>query len=348
MTIGKLYAQGEAAVPFLLIDPSAKGNGMAGAMASVTNDASANFYNPACLVRTKWISADLNHINWSPEFNFHYDQTSVAFSIPEVGSFGISYCRFDLGENVLTDETGEELGTFNSNEWALSLGHAYRFSKYLALGMNFRLIQSNLTDFKVRVGSEQGNGEDTAYAFDFGLLVENVLSKSCYYDRKLHKIFSNWFIHRPPPGLSVGLSISNIGPDIKYIDADQADPLPQNFRLGISWNYVDTDIIGLITSIDVQKLLIKKNEYGESDPFMKAWFTSWDKDGVNDMTLSIGQQITIMSVFSLRMGFFYEDPNYGDRKFYTYGLSYGPETLSTNIRLIDTVDNDTRLSKTLM
>jgi len=59
-----MYAQGEAAVPFLLIDPSAKGNSMAGAMGSVTNDASANFYNPACLVRTKYISADLNHVKW--------------------------------------------------------------------------------------------------------------------------------------------------------------------------------------------------------------------------------------------------------------------------------------------
>ena len=91
---GELYAQGEAAVPFLLIDPSAKGNGMAGAMGSVANDASANFYNPACLVRTQYISADLNHAKWLPQLKYddlYYDQTSVAFRIPSAGHFGISY-----------------------------------------------------------------------------------------------------------------------------------------------------------------------------------------------------------------------------------------------------------------
>ena len=343
LTIANLFAQGEAAVPFLLIDPSAKGNAMAGAMGSVTNDASANFYNPACLVRTKYISAESNHIRWVPQFNFddlHYDQTSVAFKIPKAGHFGISFCRLDLGENVWTDETGAELGKFDSYEWAFSIGYGYRFSKYAAIGFNFKLIQSNLGDFNVSVGSKKGDGKTTGYAFDIGLIFENIFTESCYYGRTLDKIYSKWFIHRPPPGINFGLSISNIGPKITYIDKAQADPLPQNLRLGISWNYVDTDIIGLITSVDTQKLLVKKDTSGNADSFVKAWFTSWDEDGVNDMTLSIGQQITIMSVFSLRMGFFYEDPNHGARKYYTYGLSFGPETLSLNISWFDEVEKE--------
>ncbi|MEJ2544178.1 MAG: PorV/PorQ family protein [Calditrichaceae bacterium] len=343
LTIANLFAQGEAAVPFLLIDPSAKGNAMAGAMGSVTNDASANFYNPACLVRTKYISAESNHIRWVPQFNFdnlHYDQTSVAFRIPKAGHFGISFCRLDLGENVRTDETGQELGTFDSYEWAFSIGYAYRFSKYAAIGINFKLIQSNLRDFNVSVGSEEGDGKATGYAFDIGLLFENIFTESCYYNRTLDKMYSKWFIHRPPPGLNLGFSISNMGPKISYIDADQADPLPQNLRLAASWNYYDTETLCLITSVDVQKLLIKKHPDGKSDSFIEAWFTSWDEDGVNDMTLSIGQQISIMSMVTLRLGFFYEDPNHGDRKYYTYGFSFGPETLSLNISWFDEVENE--------
>ena len=101
---------------------------------------------------------------------------------------------------------------------------------------------------------------------------------------------------------------------------------------------MDTEMIGLTTAIDIQKLLVKIDSDGNSDSFIEAWFTSWDEDGVNDMTLSIGQQISIMSVFSFRMGFFYEDPNHGDRKYYTYGFSFGPETLCLNISWFDAVE----------
>jgi hypothetical protein len=244
----------------------------------------------------------------------------------------------DLGENVWTDETGEELGTFDSYEWALSIGYAYRFSKHAAIGGNFKLIQSNLIDRNITIDGKEYDGKTTGYAFDIGLLFENIFAESCYYDRTLDKIYSKWFIHRPPPGLNLGFSISNMGPKISYIDEDQADPLPQNLRLAASWNYYDTETLCLITSVDVQKLLIKKHPDGDSDSFIEAWFSSWDEDGVNDMTLSIGQQIAIMSVFSLRMGFFYEDPNHGDRKYYTYGFSFGPETLSLNISWFDAVE----------
>ena len=69
---------------------------------------------------------------------------------------------------------------------------------------------------------------------------------------------------------------------------------------------------------------------GEADPFYKALFTSWSEGGLNSITTGIGQQISIMTVFAIRIGYFYEDPNHGDRKFLSYGFSFGPETLSLN------------------
>jgi len=334
MSAAKLsLAQGEAAVPFLLVDPSVKGNAMAGAMGSVSNDASAVFYNPACLVRTSRFSGEVNRISWLPQFNFddlYYFQTSAAFHIPKCGWFCINFIYFDLGENIWTSETGEELGRFDSNEWAFSIGYAFKYSNSTSFGINLKLIQSNLTDQKVRVGTEWSDGKATSYAVDIGFLQQNVLPDLCYYRRFLDTRFTKWTLHRQPPGISIGVSLTNMGPDITYISEYQADPLPQNLRWGISWNYLDTDKIGLITSIDFNKLLVNKDMTGEADPFYKALFTSWSEGGLNSITTGIGQQISIMTVFAIRIGYFYEDPNHGDRKFLSYGFSFGPETLSLN------------------
>ena len=330
LTTGGVFAQGEAALPFLLIDPSAKGNGMAGAMTSVSHDASASYYNPACLVRTKRFSGETNRLTWMPVFynELNYHQTSEAFNIPKYGWFGLNFIYFDLGESVWTDETGAELSTFHSYEWATSIGYAYRYSNSTSFGINLKLIQSNLPDKSV--GTENQDGKLTTYAFDIGFLQQNILKDYSYRERFLNERLTKWSMHRQPPGISVGLSISNIGPKIKYIDRSQADPLPQNLRLGISWNYMDTDVISLITSIEFNKLLVKKDTMGRADPFYKAGFTSWSEGGLNSITTGIGQQISIMTLFAMRIGYFYEDPGYGGRKYLSYGFSYGPETLRIN------------------
>ncbi|MEJ2052772.1 MAG: PorV/PorQ family protein, partial [Calditrichaceae bacterium] len=233
-----IFAQGEAAVPFLLIDPSVKGQAMAGAMGSVTNDASAVFYNPACLVRTTRFSGEVNHLSWLPQFNFNdlnYYQTAAAFHLPKYGWFGINFSYLNLGSNILTDEVGNELGTFHSYEWFISLGYAYKFSNSKSLGVNFKLFQSNLTDRSVTVGTETGDGNVTSFAFDIGYLQQNILPDYCYHKRYLDKNFTKWTLHRQPPGISLGISISNIGPAITYIDKKQEDPIPQNLRLCVSW-----------------------------------------------------------------------------------------------------------------
>jgi len=278
---------------------------MAGAMVSVSNDASAMYYNPACLVRTTRFSGETNHLSWLPQFNidnFNYTNTAASFHMPKYGWFGINFSYFDLGENIWTNEVGTELGTFHSYEWFISLGYAYKFSNSISLGINMKVFQSNL----------------------------NILPDYCYHEIYFDKNFSKWTLHRQPPGISLGISISNIGPAITYIDKKQEDPIPQNLRLGLSWNYLDTDIIGLITSVDFNKLLVKKDDSGEADPFYTALFTSWSEGGLNSITTGIGQQISIMTVFAFRIGYFYEDPNHGDRKFISYGFSFGPETLSLN------------------
>jgi hypothetical protein len=69
-----LKAQGEAAVPFLLIQPSANLNGMAGAYTALpTNDTFGAYYNPAQLGffgQCENFSYQYMKVDWLPSFNF--------------------------------------------------------------------------------------------------------------------------------------------------------------------------------------------------------------------------------------------------------------------------------------
>jgi hypothetical protein len=70
---GSLRAQGETAVPFLLISPYAEANGMGEAsVAVITDDPLASIVNPAHLgmqVGKGRFSVGFNHSDWLPGFD---------------------------------------------------------------------------------------------------------------------------------------------------------------------------------------------------------------------------------------------------------------------------------------
>ncbi|HTK80876.1 MAG TPA: hypothetical protein VL633_01150, partial [Bacteroidota bacterium] len=63
-----LFAQGESAVPFLLIAPNARADGMGEAGGALADDASAAFWNPAALAFLPGQEISLTHSNWLPAF----------------------------------------------------------------------------------------------------------------------------------------------------------------------------------------------------------------------------------------------------------------------------------------
>ena len=72
-----LYAQGESAVPFLLIAPDARPGGMGEAGVALAENATAIWWNPAGLAfqyedpeTDNKGEASLMHVKWLPQFNF--------------------------------------------------------------------------------------------------------------------------------------------------------------------------------------------------------------------------------------------------------------------------------------
>jgi hypothetical protein len=296
-------AQGESAVPFLLIAPNSRAAGIGESGTGSVDDASAIFWNPAALAFLDGSEVSITHANWLPQFqqaDLFYDYLNYRQRIDDIGgTIGASVTYLNLGEFIRTGSGGpDEIGRFKAFELAITGGYSTAIFEELALGLNLRYIHSSLSP----IGTEQEQGEGVASTVSVDIAT----------------------MYRPGaiPGLSMGLNLSNIGPKVTYIDADQADPLPTNLRLGFGYKVLKDEYNELTASLDFSRLLVNRDSTGASDPVYEAIFSSWgDGSGVKKINLSGGLEYWygVPRLLALRVGYFYEDPSFGNRKFLTFG-----------------------------
>jgi hypothetical protein len=296
------YAVSESAVLSLMISPGARAAGMGEAFVGLADDATATFWNPAGLAFQYGKELHLMHVNWLPEFgnDLFYDFATYIQHIEGLGTFGINVTYLNLGEQVHTDETGAELGKFSSNEYSVALTYGTKIAENWSVGLGMRYIRSNLAG-GVQVGAEQGEGVANAFSFDIATLYKFPFA----------------------PKLSFGLNLSNMGPKITYIDAAQADPLPTNLKIGFAYRLVESDYNKVTMVVDLNKLMVKRNADGSTDPFYKALFTSpWTIDDVTrdenkeiiskksmfNGTISGGAEYWYSNLFALRAGYYWDEP----------------------------------------
>ncbi len=294
VAVPNVFAVSEAAVLFLLISPNARAGGMGEAFVAISDDASAAHWNPAGLAFQDGFQFTSLYSKWLPQFNLddlYYLYMAGRNSIEGLGTIAGSFTYINLGEQTITGETSPDpLGTFNSNDWALTLSYATLLAEDMGVGLNIRYIRSNLSD--VGAGAEKGNGQASAFSVDVGVLKRNL------------------FVDR----LNFGLNVSNIGSKITFVDASQADPLPTNFRIGFAYRAVDQEFNRLTIALDMNKLLVNKNDDGTSDSVAKALFTSWSN---NDYIYNLGAEYWYANLIALRAGYNYDDA--GNVKYLTIG-----------------------------
>ena len=313
-----LFAQGESAVPFLLISPNSRYSSIGEAGVGIADDASAIFWNPAGLAFQEGQELSLTHANWLPQFqqaDLFYEFLTFRHHMASLGgTIAASVTYLNLGEFIRTSSSGpEEIGRFKSFEYAVTLGYGTKVSSTLGLGVNLRLIHSSLSPLGTE--QEEGKGIATSIGFDLAALykptdLEIPLTGLSLRDR-----------------LSIGFNLSNMGPKVVYIDADQADPLPTNLRLGFGYRVIQSEYNNLTAALDFNRLLVRKYAPDSlkgpkpPDPFYKAIFTAWGDNGFRKVTTGGGLEYWYGKprLIALRAGYFYESPSFGGRKFMTFG-----------------------------
>ena len=321
------YAQGEAAVPFLLLAPDSRAGGIGESGAGLADNSAAIFWNPAGIAFLTGSELSITHSNWLPQFNLDlfYDYLTYRQYVEEIdGSVTASITYMNFGEFARTLDDPTVIETFRSFDAALTLGYATKLSSDWGIGFNFRLIHSRLSD-KPTAG-EEGEGIATSISFDVAGMWRPEKFVLPLIDEDIGGKFS------------IGMNLSNLGPKIYYIDRAQADPIPTNFRLGFAYKIIDEDFNSLIYTLDFSKLLVSRKTTttitaddttteSESDEWYQALFTAWGDEPMNqelrDIVTSMGVEYWYGNpgdfLFALRAGYFYEDPDYGNRKFITFG-----------------------------
>lgn len=348
------------AVPFLQIEPDSRGAGMGNTGVAIADNASALFWNPAGLAFQEGANqASITHSNWLASFNvsdLFYDYIVGKIYIEGIGTIGTHLTYLNLGEQVVTNESGPEpISRFNSYELALGGSYGYKLSENIALGTSLRLIYSSLAS-GTSVSAQKVN-PGSSVALDLAFLYKT----------------DPFEIGGREAKFSVGSNLSNIGPGIQYTDNAQKDPLPTLLRFGWAFDLdLDDDGINRITlANDITKVMARTkplyttNGDGSVDTSrvasgpIEALFDSWGSferfNGTETINLSLLQQFMIgagmeywyADQFALRAGYYYEDPNNGDREYITFGAGLRYSFIGVDFSYIRTLESDHPLANTL-
>lgn len=188
---------GSSAAAFLKIGVGARAVGMGEAQAAAAEGPEALYWNPAGLAVNSRRAVSFTHNEWLEDVRYEY--LGLSYPLFNLGTIGFSAGRVGMGKLTGRDEQGNYTGEFGASDMVLSLGYARRLFNFLAVGAAAEYISSKIEDESA-----------SAFAGSVGAVGE-----------------------LPLPGLAVGVSASNIGGEMKFID--KGDPLPLALRGGVAY-----------------------------------------------------------------------------------------------------------------
>lgn len=220
---------GAAGAQFLKIGVGSKYQGMAEASVATVNDAYAMYWNPAGLVDVENWTVGFTAVEWLTDINLNY--VAVARQFEGVGAFGASVTVLSAGEQEITT-IAEQDGTgqyYSATSYAIGLSFARQLTNRFAFGATAKYV-----------GEKIGKVDSRGVAFDFGTLLYTGYNS-----------------------LRLGMSITNMGPDLKFsgsdlkiaydynddtetdVNADRVDAelrtnpysLPLTFRVGLAYDF---------------------------------------------------------------------------------------------------------------
>jgi len=308
------------AVPFLLITPDSRSGAMGDVGVATTPDASSMHWNPSKLSFTEDdIGISVSIVPWLrelvPDINLQY--IGGYYKLNDRDAIGYELRYFSLGDITFTDITGNIVGQYKPNEFAIGSAYSRKLSRNFSIAISGRYIYSNLTGGQSAGSTETAAGQSIA------------ADVSTFYTKPIS-------IANKESDLSFGMNISNIGNKIAYTETITRDFIPINLRLGTSLSTKMDDYNKMSFSFDINKLLVPSpplyDDNGEmiagKDPdvsVVEGMFQSFGdapggfKEEMREINISAGLEYWYANQFALRAGYFHEHDTKGGRKYLTFG-----------------------------
>lgn len=194
-TFSMLFAQNT--FEFLRLDMSPRAAALGGSYVASNDDPNVIFYNPAGINFLENRPASFSFVKHLVDIN----SASLTYSqeFDEIGRFGIGVQYINYGTFTEADASGNELGEFGANEFALLIGYGNVLDENFYYGANVKFIYSGIADYSA-----------TGIALDLGL----------------HYAL-------PDDDWNFGLSFLNIGTQLSsYFNSKEE--LPLDIRLGLT------------------------------------------------------------------------------------------------------------------
>ncbi|MGC4056552.1 MAG: type IX secretion system outer membrane channel protein PorV [Chitinophagaceae bacterium] len=336
------------AVPFLRISPDARSGAMGDVGIAISPDANAQYWNLGKIpFAKKKYGISVNYTPWLkdlvPDIFLGYLSGFARFGKDGNQAISGSLRYFSLGNINYTDGLGNPTGTGMPREYSLDLGYSRRLSPYLSAGVGLRYIHSALATGQSVSGVAIKPGN--AVAGDVGV----------FYSRttELSEDKASTF--------NAGATLTNLGSRISYTST-RRDFIPTNLGIGAAYTY-KADVYNKITiALDVNKLMVPAPEaktdgsgntyyeYPDKSVVSGVFSSFGDPAGLKRLNASLGAEYWYQDQFAVRAGYYYEDKNNGNRKYFTCGLGVRYTMFNLNVAYLVPSGNGTNrnpLSNTL-
>jgi hypothetical protein len=319
------------AVPFLSISPDSRSGALGDAGVAISPDANSIYWNPAKLAFSeKRVGVALSYSPWLRNLvnDMSLSYLSGYYKWDDKQAVGLALTYFDLGSIEFRNDQGGLTGNATPRETAITASYSRKLGRTFSMAVNLRFINSNLTGEGLFgqsniINGAQSNPGNTA-AGDIG----------AFYTKDM-----NW--GGKDINLALGGMISNLGGKIAYNNT-QNDFIPTNLRLGSALTY-NVDVYNkFVLALDFNKLMVPTPRLVEEQRngrtvlvnanankgFIPGVFGSFSdapggfSEELQEVSIATGLEYWYNDTFALRGGYFGENRNKGNRKYFTLGLGF--------------------------
>lgn len=270
---------GQASGTQLLVNGWARSSGMGWAAQSSVKGIEAMYMNLGGLALTTKTDIIFARTNWLQGSGISINNLGISQNLGNDNALGLSITSIDLGEIPITtvEQPDGGLGSFAPRFTNLGLGYSKKFTERITGGVLLRVFSESASNTKMQ-----------GVAFDAGIQYKTSF--------------------RTADDTHFGVSIKNIGPDVKYsgdgISTKVINP-KNNQEVTMNQRVAKYNIPALINIGGAYDIVLDKNKKTDFNKLTAAANFTYNSFSLNQLTF--GLEYNYKSMFMARAGYAYED-----------------------------------------